>query len=357
MRIGMTYGFQNTSDDVSDRETYQRGLELLVQAEDLGFELIWCTEHHFNQRYAMTPDNFMILTHLAAKMPSITVGTGAVILPWNNPLRVAERVLLLDNMTNGRVIFGIGRGLAKREYAGFMTDMNTSRDRYDEAAKMILSAIETGVIQGDGPYYPQDPIELHPAPFRSFKDRFYAVGMSPTSVVAAADIGAGLMLFVQEQPEATLPALEAYRARYQSVHGVLPPLPPVLGGQFYCHEDGDIARDRAHEYIGRHYIDIINHYNMNEDHFGNTKGYDAYAETAKKLQEIGNDKAALAYSDAQLYGTPDQILEKIQRMWDVLGPFEAQLNPGPMGGMPFEMMEESVRLVSREVLPELKKLK
>src|SRR5205823_12975155 len=113
--------------------------------------------------YSFCPDDTLFLAHMAARPRRILLGTGAVILPWNDPLRVAEKLALLDHLAGGRVLFGMGRGLARSEYAGFGIPMDESRDRFDESARMILDALETGVIEGDGPYFPQARTPIRPA--------------------------------------------------------------------------------------------------------------------------------------------------------------------------------------------------
>ena len=86
----------------------------------------------------------------------VGVQTAAVIMPWNEPLRVAEKVALLDHIADGRLRFGMGRGLSRREYSHFRgIEMDESRGRFDEGAAMVMEALKTGWIQGDGPYYPQ----------------------------------------------------------------------------------------------------------------------------------------------------------------------------------------------------------
>src|SRR5690606_38599614 len=153
-------------------------LHLGEMAEALGYDSVWSVEHHFDD-YSMCPDATQALAYLAARTDTIGLGTGAVILPWNDPLRVAEKVILLDHMCGGRLIFGMGRGLDKLEYEGFGRDMNEGRERFDESAAMITRAIETGVMEGDGPFYPQSRVELRPRPSRSFAGRTYSVAMSP----------------------------------------------------------------------------------------------------------------------------------------------------------------------------------
>src|SRR6185295_5753389 len=136
-----------------------RDIHLAGLAEPLGFDTVSGVEHHFFN-YAMAPDNMQFLSYMAAITKKIGLLTGAVILPWHNPLRVVEKMILLDHLSKGRAIFGIGRGLEK------------------------------GIVEGHGKHYPQKRTEVRPRPYASFKDRFYCVAMSSDSVPVCARLGA-----------------------------------------------------------------------------------------------------------------------------------------------------------------------
>ena len=135
MRVGVQMIFQSWGydDGVTDAEVVADEVRLGVLADELGFDALWPVEHHFDD-YSFCPDNTVFLAHMAARTQRILLGTGAVILPWNDPLRVAEKIALLDHLADGRVLFGMGRGLARVEYAGFGISMDESRDRFDESA-------------------------------------------------------------------------------------------------------------------------------------------------------------------------------------------------------------------------------
>ena len=90
---------------------------MVEEAEDLGFDSIWTVEHHFTD-YTMCPDPVQFLTWVAGKT-NLQLGTAVIVLPWHDPMRVAEQVTVLDNLSDGRLILGIGRGLARIEYEGF----------------------------------------------------------------------------------------------------------------------------------------------------------------------------------------------------------------------------------------------
>src|SRR5258706_3824569 len=165
-------------------------------AEPLGFDKVFVVGHHFPD-YGACPDNAQFLSYLAAKTSRVKLGTGAFILPWNTPIRVAEKIAFLDHLSGGRAVLGVGRGLARSEYDGFGIGMQESRDRFDEAARMILDATDSGWIEGTGPYYPQARTPIRPRPLRGFRDRLYAIGMSPESVEQAARLGARLAILSQ----------------------------------------------------------------------------------------------------------------------------------------------------------------
>ena len=159
MMIFSSYGWE----EGSDGQMWEEELRLAEIAADSGFDCLWSAEHHFND-YSFVPDNLQLMTHVAAKHPDIDVGTAAVILPWHNPLRVAENAAVLDMLSGGRLRLGFGRGLARREFETFGISMDESRDRFDEAAPMIVEALRTGYIEGDGPYYPQLRRRYGPGP-------------------------------------------------------------------------------------------------------------------------------------------------------------------------------------------------
>ena len=178
MDVGMMMVFASYGwDDCSDARVWDEEIRLARLAADLGFDCLWSAEHHFND-YSFVPDNLQLMTYLTALCPNIDLGTAAVILPWHDPLRVAEQAAVLDMLSKGRLRLGLGRGLARREFAAFRLSMDESRERFDEAAPMIVKALKTGFIEGDGKFYKQPRIEIRPRPQYSFDGRIYAVASS-----------------------------------------------------------------------------------------------------------------------------------------------------------------------------------
>lgn len=353
MHIGISLGFGNLHENLSDADMFRAEADLAVRAEELDFDAVWSVEHHFDS-YSMCPDNTQFLSWVAARTERVRLGTGAVILPWHDPLRVAEKMIVLDILSNGRAMFGMGRGLARTEYEAFRVDMGESRGRFDEAAGMIVTALESGVVSGDGPFYPQPEVELRPRPEASFANRLYCVAGSPDSMASAVAVRARLLAFQTRPVEDSMANFTAYREQYSAAHGVDAP-PIAINLNLYCHEDGDLARQRAKEYITRFFYSNVKHYDMAGDHFNNVSGYQRHAEQAKQLREFGLDNAAARYAAAALVGTPDEVLEKLHHIHEVMGSFELQLAPS-YGAMPLDQARASLELFAREVLPVAKKL-
>lgn len=347
--------FQNNFEGMSDEECYAHELRLAERTEELGFSGIWCVEHHFDAAYSMCPDNMQLLTWLAARTSTIELTTGAIILPWNaQPLRVAEKLVMLDHMSGGRVHLGLGRGLSRQEYAGFGIAMEEARDRFDEAADIILRALDTGVASASGnTYYNQPDAVLAPAPNpqRSWRDRLTVIAMSPDSLEVAARLGARMATFIQFPIERHMPGIDGYRDAFRATHGHEAP-PPVLTEFVYCHEDSEEAARVAREHLAKYYTQILRHYELGGDHFAGTKGYEAYEQIAEVIRAAGHDEASAAYAEAQTWGTPDEIVEKIRRRREIVGDYH--LNCAfSFAGLAYDKVQASMELFGREVIPRL----
>ena len=137
MDVGAALIFQGTDPQLSDRDVYKHELRMGDLAIDLGFQSIWGVEHHFTD-YTMCPDVTQFLSYWAGRNSEVQLGSMVIVLPWHDPMRVVEEISMLDNMSDGRMVLGIGRGLGRIEFEGFNRDMNTSREYFTESAQMIL---------------------------------------------------------------------------------------------------------------------------------------------------------------------------------------------------------------------------
>lgn len=352
MDVGMMMLFTNYGwDDCPDGQVWEEELRLAEIAADSGFDCLWSAEHHFND-YSFVPDNMHLMSHLCARHPHMDVGTAAVILPWHDPLRVAENAAVLDLLSKGKLRLGFGRGLARREFEAFRISMDESRTRFDEAAPMIVEALETGFIEGDGPHYKQPRTEIRPRPQHSFDGRIYAVASSEDSVKSAAKLGAHVVMFADRPWEMRLPVIERGRELHREIHGTEPPT--IMLTEFViCGTDLEACEEEARQYQGKFVESNFYHYEFLGEHFATVKGYDSYQQKAAIAKEAGMGGAVDGFMKAASWGTPDKILRGLEERRALVGDFELNV-AFRFGGTPYDVCERGIKLFAKEVLPVLK---
>lgn len=351
MQVGLQVLFQGRP-GTSDREVYKHELNMALEAEAMGFDVVLAVEHHFFD-YAMVPDNTVLLSHIAGRTKKIKLMPAAFILPWNDPLRVVEKAILLDHLSEGRVIVGFGRGLAKREFDAFRVKFSESRERFDQAAEIILRGLETGVVEGDTPHYKQPRIEVRPRPFKTFRDRTYMVGMSPQSVETAGRLGLGCMKFSNGPWTEGKVEIERHRAIFkQSTGGEAPA--PIAADLVVCDTDLRRAETMSKEYMSRYWAQVMHHYELLSENFAQSGGaYSSYAEMSKYLRTINQEDLVNGYRECNLWGDPARILDKLRERRELIGNFFVGACFS-YGGMLYEEARQQMRLFADRILPEIK---
>jgi alkanesulfonate monooxygenase SsuD/methylene tetrahydromethanopterin reductase-like flavin-dependent oxidoreductase (luciferase family) len=346
MMVFASYGWENIDDDA----VWDEEIRLARLAVSSGFDVLWSAEHHFFD-YSFCPDNLQLMSYLAALCPGVDLGTAAVIVPWHDPLRVAEQAAVLDLLCQGRLRLGLGRGLARREFAAFRGVMDESRERFDEAAPMIVEALRTGFIEGHGQHYPQPRVELRPRPKYDFTGRIYTVASSEESVEEAARLGAHMVMFSDRPWHMRLPAIERNRELHRKFHGSAAPT-MMITDFCICGPDLAEAEDDARRYMGKFVESNFHHYEFLGEHFASVRGYDAYAQKAEIARKGGLEGAVDGFLQAAIWGTPERILRELEARRRVLGDFELNV-AFRFGGIPYELAERGLKLFAKEVLPVL----
>ncbi|HSV35491.1 MAG TPA: LLM class flavin-dependent oxidoreductase [Ramlibacter sp.] len=137
MKFGLFGGARVDTDGPStDSQGYESFVNYIVEAEQLGFESLFLVEHHFTG-VGQVSSSMSLLAYLAAKTSTIRLGTGVVVLPWHNPVLVAEQAATIDLLSNGRLDFGVGRGYRKAEFESFGVPIEEGQERFDEAIEVI----------------------------------------------------------------------------------------------------------------------------------------------------------------------------------------------------------------------------
>ena len=353
MHVGLAAVFQNPKKARSDIDVYRNELRLAAEAEPLGFESVWGVEHHFTD-YTMCPDVLQFLTYMAGRTQRAQLGSMVVVLPWHDPLRVAEEVSMLDNISDGRLILGLGRGAGRVEFDGFRLSMDESRERFVESAEMLLRGLEAGYVEYDGTFVRQPRAAIRPAPFKSFRGRTYAAAVSPESMPIMARLGVGILVIPQKPWPEVAKELDAYRTTYRDINRTEAP-PPVCAGWTFCDENPARAHEMARRYIGGYYQTVLDHYNFQGDHLAKTKGYEYYGKMAEKIAQYGTDKVIEYFMNLQVWGTPEQCYEKILDVRGRVGN-DTFVSVFSYAGMDYGEAERNMRLFARTVTPELKKL-
>jgi alkanesulfonate monooxygenase SsuD/methylene tetrahydromethanopterin reductase-like flavin-dependent oxidoreductase (luciferase family) len=246
----------------------------------------------------------------------------------------------------------MGRGLARREYGGMGVDMDTSRDRFDEAADMILKALDDGFIEGDGTYYKQEKTTIRPTPRAGFRDRLYAIAMSPDSVDAAARLGAGMSIFSQAPWESAVNEMTRYRTQFEEQHPEKT-IPPIFTSDMVLvDEDEGRAKEMADKYVAGYLYTVVSHYELMSDHFKKAKGYEMYGNTVDLFRDIGLEPMAQEYLKVQAWGTPEQVIDKLAERGDIIGDYSLNCC-FRFAGIPFDYAQNSMRLFADKVLPKL----
>jgi alkanesulfonate monooxygenase SsuD/methylene tetrahydromethanopterin reductase-like flavin-dependent oxidoreductase (luciferase family) len=354
VRIGAASIFQNLTPGRSDAEVYRQEVRLADLAEPLGFDSLWSVEHHFTD-YTMVPDVIQFLTYMAGRTARISLGSMVVVLPWHDPVRVAEEVCMLDLLSDGRLLLGIGRGAGRIEFEGLRVPQEESRQRFVEAARILLQALDQGRVEHQGEFHRIPRRDIRPRPQRGFRDRIYGAMVSPETAEILAELGVGMLIIPQKPWEEIELDLSTYRDACAR-HGT-EPRAPVAAAWVYCAGDEGAAEEGARRWIGAYWRSAIAHYEIGGAHFRSLAGYEYYGKMSELMDTAGPDildQITEAFVATQVWGTPEQCLEKIREIETrvhndhLVGVFS-------YGGMPYDEAERSLRLFASEVMPHLQK--
>jgi alkanesulfonate monooxygenase SsuD/methylene tetrahydromethanopterin reductase-like flavin-dependent oxidoreductase (luciferase family) len=347
----MSVIFQNPGGRLSDSQVYAQDLALARLAEPLGFESIWSVEHHFTD-YTMCPDVMQFLTYMAASTERIQLGSMVCVLPWHDPMRVAEQVAMLDVLSGGRVILGLGRGTGRVEFEGFRVAMPEARARFAESAEMILTGLEQGYCEFDGTFVRQPRKDIRPRPDKSFRGRTYAAAVSTESAAIMARMGVGLLIIPQKPWDLVRSELQTYRETYREATGDEAPSPYVAGWTF-VDRSADRAEELARRYIGGYWDSVIEHYEFDQDHLKNTPGYEFHGQMYDLLNRPnGKQRMTDFFVDIQVWGTPEQVIDRITTIQDNTHN-DAFVGVFSYAGMPAEETRRNAELFATDVMPEL----
>ncbi|MFF1868475.1 LLM class flavin-dependent oxidoreductase [Kitasatospora herbaricolor] len=194
MRLGITYlSISPSVDRASARQKYLEFGRQVEWANDKGFAGIWVTEHHFSG-YSLSSSPLLLLGHAASLAPDLRIGTGILVLPLWDPVRLVADVNTLDQLSGGRLDLGIGRGYQPHEFLGFGRDLESSRAAYEESVDLVLRLLTETEVTHKGEFHRIDaPVSVLPPSFQAPHPPVWAAAVSPESTRHAVRRGFHLL--------------------------------------------------------------------------------------------------------------------------------------------------------------------
>jgi alkanesulfonate monooxygenase SsuD/methylene tetrahydromethanopterin reductase-like flavin-dependent oxidoreductase (luciferase family) len=350
MRVGVSLFFQNYADfdrhmagsfgerpAVPDDELFRDDLALGDLVEELGFDSLWTVEHHFTP-YAMTDSPLQVLSYFAGRTSRIDLGTMVVVLPWHEPLRVAEEIALLDHFAGGRrLMLGFGRGASQLEFGRFRIDREESRDRLTEALDIVRLALTEESFSYASRHYDIPETSIRPRPRTPDLTRhMFCAWNSPETMEFAARSGLGQMFItLKSWEEAAEQAITYNKVR---IDAGWEPTAPISVIFVCCTESEADASAAATSWLPNMMDASIRHY-------GILDGMEGPPEELHRMMCEG-------FTGLNLVGPPDACYDRLAAIQQLMGSGEF-IMVFKYGAMPAAVAERSMRLFAESVLPRL----
>ncbi|WP_185961462.1 LLM class flavin-dependent oxidoreductase [Telmatospirillum sp. J64-1] len=340
MKIDLLLDFATPpGDERSLAEMVEDGLALARAADCLGFDAIWVAEHHFLDHYSHASCPDMLLAALARETSRIGLGFGIVPLPIHEPVRVAERLSTLDLLSDGRVLWGAGRGLAPVELQGFGVRPEDSRKLLAERLGEVRSILRRGGFVREGQFF-----DLRPAPRPDLADEAWLAAGAPESF----DMAAAWKLNVLAGPFKPWPMVRADLNRYRKLW-------PGGRGAFTLAVHCDLDQRRARRRAGRGVLWLFRQiFALSRPLLlSEVEDYDHYRAVAwvGPLLERMLTLPALEALGLAAVGTPEHVGERLEGL-QASGLDRVCIMPGG-GGLEREEMIRSLELIADKVMPRL----
>jgi len=335
-----SYGLLNLADHLPDPTTgqsitqaqrFQRIVDLAVRAEQAGFERVGIGEHHFG--HYILPSPFVLLGAIAGRTEKLRVGTSVTLLAGLDPVRVAEDLVTLDAVSNGRAELTVARGVEVATQAAFgITDECDLRPRFDENLRLLLRLLTEERVTWAGRFRsPLNDVRLEPRPVQTpHPPLWVGGGLSNISCDLAAELGLPLSLpSLFCFPEDYLPILERYRSA-MSAAGREQRIAVAYPSHVHVARTSQEARQRFRPYL---------------------ENYVRVASSGRGSQGRPIDYASLLRGST-LCGSPAEVVDRIGSINDLLGLQQHYLMPD-LGGLPARLLDEVMELLGNDVLPHL----
>jgi alkanesulfonate monooxygenase SsuD/methylene tetrahydromethanopterin reductase-like flavin-dependent oxidoreductase (luciferase family) len=328
-------------------------LAYIRAADAAGFKYSWASEHHFLTEYSHLSANESFLAFAAAQTTNIHIGSGIFNLtpPVNHPARIAERVAMLDHLSEGRFEFGTGRGSSTTEQKGFgIEDGELTREMVAETLPQIVRMWKEEDYSYDGRFFSMPERNVLPKPYTNPHPPLWVAAGSPGTFELAARQGLGVLCFAFGPPEGFIPLIEKYKKDIKNAEPIGDYVNDnvMITTQMLCLEDGGRARKAFAQMDGGYYVSLVFRY---LDTFPRPPGIPQWPQTIPDQTAEQIEKSIESRSMA--VGDPEEVARTIARFAETGAD---QLSFGMLSSaMPIETCEEAVATFGKHVLPQFDK--
>jgi alkanesulfonate monooxygenase SsuD/methylene tetrahydromethanopterin reductase-like flavin-dependent oxidoreductase (luciferase family) len=344
--FGVFHEFSRTARQ-TEAEAFTQAFDQVEAAERWGLDVIWLAELHFLPERSVLSAPLLIASAIAARTKRINIGIAVQVLPLCHPLRLAEEVATLDHVSQGRLIFGIGRSGFARTYEAYGIPYAESRDRFAEVLEVLKRAWSDGRFSFDGQFYKYHNVAMVPKPLRKPHPPLRIAASSPDTFPAIGAMGLPIFVAVRLGTLEELgPDIKAYREAYRAA-GHPGDGEVYLRVPVYVGETEASARADPEQSIMQFYRTLA----VQVQDSATRPGARAIERRAERGQRLGNVTYEEALSGKVIVGTPDSVSARLKELIHVIGlnGVLAELNCGGM--ISEEKVNRSLRLMCQEVAP------
>jgi alkanesulfonate monooxygenase SsuD/methylene tetrahydromethanopterin reductase-like flavin-dependent oxidoreductase (luciferase family) len=334
-------------------ELYDWHFDTWVKAEEQGFEGVFFSEHHFTA-YTVSPSPNLLVAAVAARTSTMRLGVMANIIPFHEPLRLAEEAAMLDYLTHGRLEVGMGRGVDELEFHKAGIAMEETRPRFEEGMQLIHEAWHNPSFTHHGHFWDYDDVAVWPKPMQQPNPPVWITALSPTTTEWAGTQGykmAHTFLPVAD----TKDMFDRYRkAALAAGNSAAPDRVAVMRNIFVADTDAE-ANDLAEPALD-HLFGLFRTHAIFEDLDNVPKGYEYYQSF---FRPFVSDKVSWKdLNDAGIIcvGSPETVRDKLVAQAEELDCGNI-IVWGTFGSLTEQQTKRSYELYSREVIPALKGLR
>lgn len=336
-------------DDRAEHERLLNEVRVCQAGDRSNWKYAWVTEHHFLAEYSHISASEAVMPHIAATTERIHVASGIINItpPVNHPARVAERVAMMDHLSEGRFEFGTGRGSSSTEQGGFgITDPDLTKDMFDEVIPEFAKMWRQDSYSFDGRFYSMPERDVLPKPYVKPHPPMWVAAGNPGTFEKAARMGLGVICFTGGTPEKMAPLVELYKKTIADAEPVGDYVNDnvAITTSFMCLEDRAEARDwMTRSGNGRQQSLVFKYL----DTFPRPEWVPTWPE---EIPDPTPEQIEAGFrTGASIVGTPDDCAEAVSK-WVDIG--VDQLIMGPSGSeYPIDVLEQTVTLFGNEVIP------